>query len=305
MVDARSGGPGWYCGSRPMRFSLNDKHVRHLFLLPAVVWMLAFTIFPLLSTLWFSFHHITIGGRPTSFAGLDNFQRAVGDYKVHNSVKVTAIFVVGSVTFEIAVGMMLALLFNQKIRGRQFFRAIMMMPLFATPIAVGFLAQTMFYKDGPVNSFLGLLGWNVPWISDPNWAMVSILLVETWQWTPFCFLVFLAALQSLPDEIYEAAAMDYSSPWQIFRRLTLPLLQPVIIIVFLMRFIEAMKIFDFPYILTKGGPGVATEVYSLLTFRTITRAFNFGYASALALLLLVVVMVIVIIFFKRMREMYE
>ncbi|MCI0529352.1 MAG: sugar ABC transporter permease, partial [Nitrospira sp.] len=157
----------------------------------------------------------------------------------------------------------------------------------------------------PINSFLGFFDVKVAWLSDPFWALVAILILEMWQWTPFCFLVFLAGLQSLPEEIYEAASLDYSSQWQIFKRLTLPLLQPIIIIVLLLRLIEAVKVLDFPFILTKGGPGTATEVYSMFVYRTGLKFFDLGYASALAYLLLIVMMVIITLFFKRMREIYE
>ncbi len=106
----------------------------------------------------------------------------------------------------------------------------MLMPLFATPVAIGFLALTIFYEEGgPINGILIPLGYKVPWLSHPIWAMVSIILVDIWQWTPFCFLVILAGLQSLPEEIYQAASLDYKPGWQLFRRITLPMPQPVLI----------------------------------------------------------------------------
>jgi len=284
---------------------LGDKYIKHLFLLPAVLWILIFSFFPLLWSLGISFFNYRLG-RPAQFVWFEKFAKAFSDYKVANSMKVTVIYVLGGVLVEIVLGMFLALLFNQKMRGRQLFRTLLTMPLFATPVAVGFLAITIFYEEGgPINSFLELFGLKVAWLSHPTWALVAILILDIWQWTPFCFLVFLAALQSLPEEIYEAASLDYSSQWQIFRRLTLPLLQPILIIVLLLRLIEAVKVFDFPFILTKGGPGTATEVYSMFVYRTGLKFFDLGYASALAYLMLVVVMVMVTFFFKRMREIYE
>jgi multiple sugar transport system permease protein len=286
-------------------FKLSDKKIKYLFLLPSVFWIIAFSFFPLIWSLGISFFNYRLG-RPLQFAGLDKFAKVFSDYKVANAAKVTLIYVLVGVVVEIVLGLFLALLFNQKMRGRQFFRTLFSMPLFATPVAVGFLAITIFYEEGgPVNSLLGLAGIKIAWLSHPDWALVAILILEVWQWTPFCFLVFLASLQSLPEEIYEAAALDYTSQWQIFKRLTLPLLQPVIIIVFLLRLIEAVKVFDFPFILTKGGPGTATEVYSMFVYRTGLKFFDLGYASALAYVLLIAMMIIVTFFFKRMREIYE
>lgn len=282
-----------------------DKYIKYLFLLPAVFWMLTFTIYPLLRSLWFSFLNYRLGRQP-EFVGLDKFVKAFDDYKATNSVKITVIYVLTAVTVEIILGMLLALLFNQKIRGQRYFRTLLTLPLFATPIAIGFLAITIFHEEsGPLNSFLGLVNVNIPWLSNPNWALISVLMLEVWQWTPFCFLIFLAALQALPKDIYEAASMDYASQWQIFKRLTLPLLQPIIILVFLLRLIEAVKVFDLPFVLTKGGPGTATQVYSMYVYRTGLKFFDLGYASALAYLMLIVLMIIVVLFYRTINEIYD
>jgi multiple sugar transport system permease protein len=276
-----------------------------LFLLPAVFWTLVFTVYPLLRSLWFSFLNYRLG-QSAEFVGFAQFLRAFRDYKVANSVQVIGILVVFGVCIELILGMGLALLFHQKIRGIRFFRTLLTMPLFATPVAVGFLAITIFYEEGgPINSILALFGTKIPWLSDSFWALIAILLIEIWQWTPFCFLVFLAGLQALPEEIYEAAALDCSSRWQLFSRVTLPLMQPIIITVLLLRLIEAVKAFDIPFILTKGGPGRATEVYSMFVYRAGLKFFDLGYASALAYLMLVAIMIVVVFFFKRMREIYE
>lgn len=282
-----------------------DKYIKYLFLLPAVFWMLTFTIYPLLRSLWFSFLNYRLGRQP-EFVGLDKFVKAFDDYKVTNSVKITVIYVLAAVTVEIVLGMMLALLFNQKIRGQRYFRTLLALPLFATPIAIGFLAITIFHEEsGPLNSLLGLVNIKIPWLSDPNWALISILMLEVWQWTPFCFLIFLASLQALPGDIYEAASMEYSSQWQLFKRLTLPLLQPIIILVFLLRLIEAAKVFDLPFVLTKGGPGTATQVYSMYVYRTGLKFFDLGYASALAYLMLIVLMIVVVLFYRTIHDIYD
>ena len=152
---------------------------------------------------------------------------------------------------------------------------------------------------GPLE-FLG-----IPWLSNPRWALVSIILVDIWQWTPFCFLVFLAALQGIPEELLESAALDTNSQWDVWRYVILPLLQPVIIIVLLLRLAEAIKLFDIIATLTKGGPGIATQSYTYLAFTRGFKLNDFGYASAMAYLLLIAVMIVVTLFFRRLRHTYE
>lgn len=297
----------WYFTGTAMKqaFSVTGEDVKFLFLLPAAVWVLLFTFFPFLYGVRTSFYKVQIG-RGDKFVWFTNFVRLFKDYKIHNSVKLTIIFVLVTVITEIILGLLIALLFNQKLKHLKTYRTIMLMPLFATPVAIGFLFLTIFYEEGgPINSFLIPFGYKIPWLSHPTWSMVSIMLVDIWQWTPFCFLVILAGLQSLPEEIYQAASLDYAPGWQLFRKITLPMLQPVLVIVFLLRLIEACKIFDIPSRLTRGGPGTATMVYSLYTYLTGMKYFDLGYASVQGFALLVVMMIIVTFFFKRMRQIYE
>jgi multiple sugar transport system permease protein len=312
------------------------SRIKFLFLLPAVLWVLAFTIFPLGYSLYLSFHDVdrkvVITGREqvpvvddagtvvlkrdgtprtrtvvnrelqTTFTwnGLANFARAFRDAEVHKAVQVTTIFVIAAVATEVVLGLALAWLFNRHIFGRPVLRSIMVLPIFATPIAVGYLFFTIFYEVGGPLEFLG-----IPWLSDPDWALVSVILVDIWQWTPFCFLVFLAALQGIPEELIESVRLDTNSEWDIWRTVILPLLQPVIIIVVLLRLAEAIKLFDIIATLTKGGPGIATQSYSYLAFTRGFKLNDFGYASAMAYLLLIVVMIVVTLFFRRLRQTYD
>jgi multiple sugar transport system permease protein len=308
--------------------------VRFAFLLPAVIWVLAFTVFPLGYSLYLAFFKIESrvevvrekvpvldeqgepvllsSGKPrtrnivhknqvttSEFVGLFNFERLFEDPQVVTAIRVTAIFVLVAVPLELALGMLLALLFNQKLLARPALRTIMILPIFATPLAVGYLFFTIFYEEGGPLGFLG-----IPFLSAPEWALFSVILVDVWQWTPFCFLVFLAALQGLPDELFEAARIDGASTLDLLTRVILPLLQPTILIVLLLRLAEALKLFDVPFALTGGGPGIATQSYSFLAFRVGLRYFDLGYASAMAYVLLIVVMIIVTLFFRRLRETY-
>jgi multiple sugar transport system permease protein len=308
--------------------------IRLLFLMPAVVWVLAFTVFPLGYTVYLAFFKLeqrtevvrvkepvldeagqpvlNSNGTPrtknvvqktqintSTFVGWDNFRRMPGDPQLWESVKVTAWFVLTAVPTQLVLGFLLALLFNRALFGRPVLRTAMILPIFATPLAVAYSFFTIFYEEG------GPLGWTgIPFLSDPGWALFSVVLVDVWQWTPFCFLVFLAALQGVPDELLEAARIDGASGWDILIRVLLPVLQPTIIIVLLLRLAEAIKLFDIPFAMTGGGPGVATQSYSLFAFRTGLRFFDLGYASAMALALLVFVSIIVTLFFRRLRETY-
>ena len=311
------------------------KPVKFVFLLPAVFWVLAFTVFPLGYSLYISFHDVdrkvVVTGREkvpvldeagepvlkksgeprtktvvhrelqTNFTwnGFASFIRAFGDEEVGSAVKVTAIFVFTAVTLEIVLGFLLAFLFHRYIFGRAVLRTIMILPIFATPIAVGYLFFTVFYEIGGPLEFMG-----IPWLSHPDWALVSVILVDIWQWTPFCFLVFLAALQSIPDDLVECARLDSGSAWDLWRIVVIPMMQPVIIIVLLLRLAEAVKLFDIIATLTKGGPGIATQSYSYLAFTRGFKLNDFGYASAMAYLLLIVVMIVVTLFFRRLRQTY-
>ncbi|MGP1394494.1 MAG: carbohydrate ABC transporter permease [Inquilinaceae bacterium] len=311
-----------------------SSRIRLVFLLPAVLWVLAFTIFPLAYSLVISFNSVenrvevtrervpmldeagqpvlsssgeprmrTVIERETvsewTFQGLTNYARLFDDPQVWSAVRVTVIFVLAAVTIQLTLGMALAVLFNRKLPARSLLRSVMILPIFATPIAVGYLFFTLFYEEGGPLSFLG-----IPFLSNPDWALVSVILVDVWQWTPFAFLVFMAALQGVDEELVDAARIETGSEWQIFRYIILPLMQPTIIIVLLLRLAEAIKLFDIPFALTGGGPGVATQSYTFLAFRTGLRYFDLGYASAMAYVLLIVVMIIVTLFFNRLRSTY-
>ena len=281
--------------------------VKYAFVLPGIVWVLFFTIFPLLYSLRLAFLQSRMG-TPERFIGLQNFIQAFRDYRVADAVQVTLFFVACSVVLTVSLGLGLALLFHREIRGQRVFRSLFTMPMFTAPIALGYLGLTIFHEQvGAVNTALAALGVvNLPrWFSDIWMARLAIVLVDTWQWTPFCFLVLLAGLQSLPDEIYEAAVLDSSSGWDLFRYITLPLISPVLFTVTILRMAEAFKVLDIPFSMTNGGPGAATQTYSYYIYLTGLRNFNQGYASALGYLLLIVMIIIATLFFSRMRASFE
>ena len=288
------------------RSGIREDRTKLVFLMPAVVWILIFTIFPMLYAIYTSVWSFRYGMR-NQFVGLTNFGRLFTDNNLHGALWVTVYFVVVTVTVQMLFGFGLAVLFNREIKGKNVMRAIMTLPLFATPVAMGYLGITLFYEsNGPVNEFIRAFGGaGFPWLSNPTWAPVAVMLIEIWQWAPFVFLVSLAGLQGLPEDLYEAGKVDGGSNFELFRYVTLPLMAPILWLILLLRLVEAFKVFDIPASLTLGGPGRATEVYSLFTYRTALRFFDHGYAATQGFLLLVVVMLIVSLLYGRIRGLYE
>jgi multiple sugar transport system permease protein len=276
------------------------------FLFPAMLWIVLFSIFPLCYAIYSSLHSYRYG-KVNQFVSAQNFIRLWKDGNLHDDLRTTLVFVASTVAVEMLLGFALALFLNREIRGKNVLRAIMILPLFATPVAVGYLAITLYYEqNGPINSLIRLLGGaGVPWLSNPFWAPVATILIDVWQWTPFVFLVSLAGLQGLSPDLYEAAKVDGASGWQLFRRITLPLMIPTLWLILLLRVIEAFKVFDTAYSLTQGGPGRATEYYSLFMYRTARRFQDYGYASAQGFLLLIIISLLVSLLFGRIRSLYE
>lgn len=290
------------------RFLVSLKKPKLWFLLPAVLWALIFTLYPVIYALLLSVQEVRLG-RAASWIGIDNFLRLFGDTQFWSALRFTVLFVLVTVTLQVIIGLALAVLVNREIRGRSLVRAILMLPLFATPVGIGYLGIAIFQDGtGPINTLLmgaaSVVGlppeaFDIPWRSDPLWASVAVGAMDIWKWTPFCFLIFLAGLQALPKELYEAAQLDTSRWWDIFTSIILPLLRPLFGIIILLRVVEAFKVIDIPFAFTKGGPGIATQTYTMYVWRTAFTSFSLGYASALGIFLLALVLIIVNIIIWR------
>jgi multiple sugar transport system permease protein len=281
---------------------------RFFFLLPGVLWVLAFTLYPLFYSLRLSFYERRLG-RSGKYVGLDNYRDIIsniGQSRVGETIDATIFIIVGSVVITLTAGLFIAWLFNHDLPGLRYFRSLLTMPLFTAPIAVGFLGIAVFNEQsGPINQVVSGLGGDViPWFTNIRWARIAVVIADSWQWTPFVFIVVLAAMQSIPDELYEAARLDTSSEWTLFRRVTFPLIQPAVGTVAILRLVETFKILDIPLVLTGGGPGNATQTYSYFIYITGLKNFNLGYASALAYLLVILAIIITSIYFWRVRERF-
>lgn len=229
------------------------------------------------------------------------------DKDVSFTLSITYIFVIGAVVIEMILGFLLALLFNREMRGRGFLRTIITLPIFATPVAIGFLGRTIFYEGGgPVNSFLAMFGITAPpWLSDPQWARYTTIITDVWEWTPLVFIIALAGLQGLPQDVQEASEVDGAGWWATLRFITIPLMAPILWLILLLRTVDAFKVFDLVVAMTLGGPGQATRYYSYFNYQTARKQFFYGEAAAQAFLLLLIVLILVSLLWGRIRHIYE
>ena len=273
-----------------------------LFLAPAIAVLLALSIYPLIYSITISLQQGTAAG---VIWGLGNFTRLLSDNFFLTALAHTFVYAVSALTCEFLLGLGLALLLNKQIRGRGLFRASLLIPMMLPAVVVGVIWRLMLNPNfGAINETLKRLGINtasLTWTASPKLAMLSVIAVDVWQWTPFVFLVLLAGLQAIPPEPYEAALIDGSSRWQTFWHVTLPLLKPSILIVLLLRTMDLLRVFDQIFILTEGGPGFATETISLYIYRTAFRFFDFGYAAAMSFVLLALTNVVSAIYIKFLQ----
>jgi multiple sugar transport system permease protein len=275
-------------------------------LLPAVVFLAFTSVYPLARTLWLSFHTWFMNKPNTSpqWVGLGEYQANLADQAFRTSALNTAVFGVGTVTVEILLGLALALALSGGGGGIRMARSLLLVPMIMTPVVVGVLWRILFFDKGLVNYLLSFIGVGpVYWFVEPTWAFVGVMLVDIWEWTPFVMIVLTAALAALPTEPFRAALIDGASPWQIFRYLTLPMLTPVLVVTALLRFMDAIKVFDTIYVLTNGGPGYATEMLSSFIYKQGLRYFDIGGAAAASWMFLLVIVAIAIVMIRLRARM--
>jgi multiple sugar transport system permease protein len=262
----------------------------------AVIELIPFLIMTWYSVLGLSYTDPTLKGQ---YVGLDNYRQALGDPELGHSLLVTA-KVMLALPLEFALGLGLALALSQHLTLKKYVLPIMVIPMILPPVVVGLAGALNLNADfGLIGIALRQLGWvSTTPLGDYRLALPAIILVDVWQWTPFLSLIFLAALLSFPKEPYEAARVDGASSWQIFRRVTLPLMRPIFVVAFLLRFTDLFKIFDTIFIMTGGGPGAATEVLNLLAYKINFRFWNIGYGAAVVMLLYIVSFLVSFIFVK-------
>jgi multiple sugar transport system permease protein len=277
-------------------------HFKYVLLLPAVIWVIAFTFFPLFSVIRYSFGAYVLGRGITGYVGLTNYVQVLESARFWHSIMVTAIYVVVSVPVEVALGFLAAWLVNLGPPGARGLRTVIGAPLFTLEVAIGYLGVTLFSSQGGLFAvLLAHVGLDIPWLSSPGGGIAAAILLDIWRWTSFVFLIVLAGLASISTELYDAAILDAKNHWQVMWRLGIPLAWPVTTIAILLRTIECLKVFAIPFALTTGGPGTSTEVFSSTDYLTTIQFFDFGKGSAMGIIFLIMVSAVITLFFRQMR----
>jgi multiple sugar transport system permease protein len=240
----------------------------------------------------------------TGFAGFGNFGKIGGDPRFWNSLQLTLIYTSSTVVLQVAIGLALALLVLQIPKGQAALRIAAILPIVLAPVVVGLFWRTLVLAPDVglvdvVTRAFGLPSQN--WLGDPQLALISVIAIHTWQWTPFAFLVILASLASLPPDVFEAARIDRAGAWQRFVYITLPLIRPAIVIVLIMRIMVALSAFAAIFAATGGGPGTATEILNLYAYRTSFTQLDLGYGAALAVVLLGITVAVSLLMFRFRR----
>jgi len=283
-----------------------DRTILWLFLSPALVFLLFANVYPICYALYMSFfrYNRLIPNSVPVYNGITNFIELIKDPKVIDSFIRTITFVGITVVVEFVIGMILALLVTTSLRGMQHLRGFFLVPMMMTPVVAGTLWRTMYNSIyGPLNYFLSLVGLPPQeWLGSAKMALPSIMMVEVWQMTPIVIFILAAGIQALPVDIYKSAEVDGASKWQIFTRITLPLLRPVFFVALLLRIMDAFKIFDTVYVMTYGGPGKSTELISMFIYKEGLKYFKIGRASALSVMFLVLIFLISINFLRRIQK---
>jgi len=280
------------------RIAISDSPIP--WLAPLVALLVVFTVYPLFYNIWLSFHEFVPKRRAVEFVGVDNWVQLWGDARFWSSMGVTFVYFFVALFFQVTLGMGIALLLDAELPGFGLLRAVLSMTLVIPPAIAGMMFLLMEDPQfGVLTYFLSLLGvldQTTPILATSATALGGVLVVEIWQWTPFMVLIFMAGLRALPTEPYEAAMIDGASGWQVFRRLTLPMMSKVIAVAILLRGIDLFRVFDYVFVMTSGGPGTATYSMSYYAWQQTFSFTNWGYGATISLVSLVIVIMMANLF---------
>jgi multiple sugar transport system permease protein len=286
--------------------SRRNRKIVSLFLLPTVVVLFVITLYPMLYAIWLSFRSYDLAKLfvPRVFVGLANYQEVLTSQSFFHALLVTFKLMALTLSVQLVLGVGIALLVSQRLPGMAIVRTLLMTPMMIAPVIVGLVWLFIYFPElGYLNYFLGLVGIApIPWITSTRWALTAIAIADIWQWTPFIMMGVTAALHSLSPEPYEAAKIDGNSRIDVFLRVTLPQLKPVLLSLLFLRAIDAFKIYDIIYVLTKGGPGDSTEVISLYIYRQSFTFWRMGVGAAASFISLFVISVFITLFFRSMNR---
>lgn len=296
--------PGRAMVGRGVLSAWSDRNIRWLLVAPAVLLILALSIYPLVYSLWVSFVNYDFLVPGHAFVGLRNFAQVVSDPVARSSLVTTVILSAAGVTCEFVLGLLLALALEKPFRGRGVVISVLIVPLFISPVIVGqFWALLLQRPFGPTDYVLSqLLGRPVAinWLSQSPWNFIAIILADVWQWTPFMFVVLLAGLAGIPREPYEAAEIDGVNSLQAFRFITLPQLAPMILLCLTFRLLDAVKLFDTIFMMTGGGPGTSTYTASFYLYQVGFQQFHLSQATAGSWIFLVLTASVILPMVRRL-----
>ncbi|MCC6804374.1 MAG: sugar ABC transporter permease [Anaerolineae bacterium] len=286
-----------------MRYKLRKRSVPYLFLLPSFAALILFSFIPFLQGLYFSLTKYPLLGSP-EFIGLGNFIRLSTDPLFTASLRNTLVYMVSTVALRVVIGLVLAVVLNSRLRGRIIFRAIFYLPVIAPLVTVAVIWRIIFDTySGVLNAVLDVFGIApVPWLTSTAWAMPAIVIMSVWKTFGWNIVIFLAGLQSIPETLHEAAAIDGASRLQTFFRITLPLLRPTILLAVVTSTINASQVFDQVYVMTRGGPGYSTMTLGQMVYTAGFETHEMGYASAVSVVLLIITLILTLIQFKAFGE---
>lgn len=274
--------------------------------LPAALLFLLIILVPFVTALTYSFRAYSFTDSTASgqFIGVDNFRKLVFDDDFYNAFKVTFLYMIPAVVIQAVLGLGLALLMAGAVRRARILIPILLLPTLLTPVVIGLVGVLTLNPDfGVIGQWLyrtGLIEEAV--LGSTKWALPAVIAVDTYQWTPFIAVILTAGLLGLPKEPYEAAQVDGASPWQTFIRVTMPLLWPYLVVAILIRVIDAFRIFDIIWVMTRGGPGISTEAVAVYAYRHTFRYWDIGYGSALIMVLFVFISIMVEYLYKVLQR---
>lgn len=274
-----------------------------LLVLPALLLIVALTIFPLIQALILSFQRWDLQSQEHPFIGLQNYRDALVDPRVWGAMQNTGIIVVGAVALEFLLGLGLALLFVGDFKGKRFAMPLLILPVMVAPIVVGLTWRMLWDNQyGAINQTLSWIAGrevNILWLAHRDSALFAMIVTDVWQWTPFMFLVLLAGLSGVNPELYEAAALDGAGWWQSLRDVSLPGISRVIAVAIIFRALDVFKVFDLVYMFTQGGPGTSTESISWYVYQLGFKFFRLGYASAVSFLIVIFLTIVATVYVAR------
>ncbi len=250
------------------------------FVMPAIVLLSIVTIYPIIYVFYLSLHRRLLIFDISRFVGIDNYLFLFRDDRFWNALKNTAYFTFATVSLETLIGLGIAMLLSRKFKGRGIIRAVVLIPWAIPTVVSARMWEWIYNTDFGILNYI--LGVKINWLGSPFWAMNAAIFMDVWKTTPFVAILLMAGLQVIPRDLYQAARVDGAGAWQIFKKITLPLLKPVILVVLIFRTLDAFRVFDAIYVLTGGGPANTTETLSIYAYKVLFQTLQFGYGSTLS-----------------------